>query len=240
MHQFGRICRQNWQNNIRPIRLSASNVNRLIFLPYIVPTTKSARQHSTEQNAPCKIPATQLETKAHSLGWETIQAQVEPYFSQNWKFSSEAKRKGFLAIGLSRAFSNSFPLTLDDRVGVTCQMLYLSLLIDGKILSWALDTEHVLTAITDQLEKMSFAQMLSYRHRIMQVVFGTVSPDMGTSHEWMLYDTLQTMRTIDKRLANDVARGFCQLLKAMTSQERGSISTLGSYLDFREVDVGRT
>lgn len=91
----------------------------------------------------------------------------------------------------------------------------------------------------DQLEKMSFAQMLSYRHRIMEVAFGTVSPDMSISHEWMLHDTLQTMRSMDKGLAIDVVRGFCQLLKAMTSRERGSISTLGSYLEFRELDVGR-
>jgi aristolochene synthase len=56
----------------------------------------------------------------------------------------------------------------------------------------------------------------------------------------MLYDTLQTMRRINKTLANDVARGFCQLLKAMTSQERSSISTIGPYLEFREIDVGKT
>lgn len=65
------------------------------------------------------------------MGWDKIQAHVEPYFSTNWKFPSEKERKGLLTVGLSRAFCNSFPLTLDSRIGVTCKMLYFSLLIDG-------------------------------------------------------------------------------------------------------------
>lgn len=44
---------------------------------------------------------------------------------------------------------------------------------------------------------------------------------------------------MDEVLANDVAQGFCQLLQAQTSQERSTIKTLGSYLKFREIDVGR-
>ncbi|CAG7951742.1 unnamed protein product [Penicillium olsonii] len=180
------------------------------------------RQHSTVPNAPCEIPPGHLETKTHVMGWEKIQTQVEPYFKTNWNFVSEKERKGLLSIGLPHAFCKSFPSTLNNRVGVTCKMLYLSLLID------------------DQLEKMSFAQMLSYRHRTMEVALGSVKPDISISREWMLYDTLQIMRGMDKRLANRVARGFCQLLKAMTSPERNSITNLESYFQFREVDSGRT
>ncbi|CAI7620725.1 unnamed protein product [Penicillium bialowiezense] len=160
--------------------------------------------------------------RSHRLGWEKIQAQVEPYFTTNWKFAGEKEKQGLLAVGLSRAFSNAFPLTLDNRIGVTCKMLYLSLLID------------------DQLEKMNFPQMISYRHRIMEVVLGSSKPDISISREWILYDTFQIMRGMNKPLADDVARGFCHLLKAMTSQERASISNLEPYLEFREIDFGRT
>ncbi|KAJ5250893.1 hypothetical protein N7489_001303 [Penicillium chrysogenum] len=146
---------------------------------------------------------------------------VDPYFGNNWNFACEKEKKGFLGLGLSRAFSHFLPLTLDDRINVTCKILYFSFLID------------------DQLEKMSFPQMLSYRERVMKVALGEASPDRRICHEWMLHDTIMAMRSMDEVLANDVAQGFCQLLQAQTARERTSITTLGSYLESRESDVGR-
>lgn len=98
---------------------------------------------------------------------------------------------------------------------------------------------HLLTFEIDQLEKMSFTQMLSYRDRVMTIALGTASPDRSICLEWMLHDTVLAMRSMDEVLTNDVAQGFCQLLQAQTSQERSTIKTLGSYLKFREIDVGR-
>lgn len=95
------------------------------------------KRYSTAQAAPFHLQygvgPSQLESKTHSLGWEAIQALVEPSFVQHWKFSSEKEKKGFLALGFSRAFSQFFPLTLDERVEVMCKMHYLALLIDGKL-----------------------------------------------------------------------------------------------------------
>ncbi|CAG8947440.1 unnamed protein product [Penicillium salamii] len=216
------ICTWRQWMNLSHTRGLVLTPHQPILSTYSHPSKRPVRQHSTTPNVPCEVPPSHLERKTHSMGWDKIQAHVEPYFSTNWKFPSEKERKGLLTVGLSRAFCNSFPLTLDSRIGVTCKMLYFSLLID------------------DQLEKMSFAQMLSYRHRTMEVVLGSVKPDISISREWMLYDTLQIMRRMDKKLANDVARGFCQLLKAMTSPERNSIKELEPYLELREVDVGRT
>lgn len=73
----------------------------------------------------------------------------------------------------------------------------------------------------------------------MTIALGTASPDRSICLEWMLHDTVLAMRSMDEVLANDVAQGFCQLLQAQTSQERSTIKTLGSYLKFREIDVGR-
>ncbi|KAJ5199648.1 hypothetical protein N7491_009554 [Penicillium cf. griseofulvum] len=219
MYRLQRAC--IWQlKNESPFEVVLA-INRPTFSPYIYSTNKSARQYSTAQNVPCEIPASRLESKTHPLGWEKIQAQVEPYFGNNWSFASEKEKKGFLSVGLSRAFVHSFPLTLDDRIDVTCKMLYLSLLID------------------DQLETLSFTQMWSYRDRIMKVALGTASPDRRICLEWMLHDTVMAMRSMDEALANDVAHGFCQLLQAQTSEERSTIKTLGSYLKFREIDVGK-
>lgn len=82
--------------------------------------------------------------------------------------------------------------------------------------------------------------MLSYRDRLMKVALGAASPDRCICLEWMLHDTVMAMRSMDEVLANDVAQGFCQLLQAQTSQERTTANTLGSYLKFRETDVGKT
>ncbi|KAF3384654.1 Aristolochene synthase [Penicillium rolfsii] len=159
--------------------------------------------------------------EAHPLGWQTIQARVEPYFGQNWKFSSEKTKQGFFAVGFSQAFSQFFPLTLNERVEGTCKMHYLALLID------------------DQLEKMSLSDMLSYRERVIRIARGEESSNRDVCIEWMLSNTLQLMRSIDEVLTNDLVEGFCTLLRAMTAQERLSIAHLGPYLAAREVDVGR-
>jgi aristolochene synthase len=98
--------------------------------------TTSVNRYPTAQAAPFHLQygvgPSQLELKSHPLGWEAIQALVEPSFAQHWKFTSEREKKGFFALGFSRAFSQFFPLTLNERVEVTCMMHYLALLIDGE------------------------------------------------------------------------------------------------------------
>ncbi|KAJ5370984.1 uncharacterized protein N7496_007076 [Penicillium cataractarum] len=177
---------------------------------------------SDRPSQPHGIPQTRLDSKSHPLGWQTIQAQVEPYFAKNWKFSSEKAKQGFLAVGFSQAFSQFFPLTLNERVEGTCKMHYLALLID------------------DQLEKMSLSDMLSYRERVIRIAHGEESPDRDICIEWMLSDTLQFIRNTDEILANDFIKGFCTLLRAQTAEERLTVAHLGPYLTAREVDVGRT
>lgn len=81
--------------------------------------------------------------------------------------------------------------------------------------------------------------MSPYRERVMKIALGTANPDRDICLEWMLHDTLQDMRNIDEILANGAAEGFCQLLQAQTSQNRLSVQTLGSYLNFREIDAGK-
>ncbi|KAJ5782243.1 hypothetical protein N7457_004017 [Penicillium paradoxum] len=221
MHQFQKTRIWKPLKNGYQFVAPGISVNRQIFSLPIHSTNKPVKQYSTAPVVPCEIPPSRLESKTHPLGWKRIQAQVEPYFADNWNFASEKEKKGFLALGFSRAFSHFFPLTLSDRIDVTCKMLYLSLLID------------------DQLEKMSFTQMSSYRDRVIKIAFGKANPDKSICLEWMLHDTITSMQKIDEVLANDVTQGFCQLLQAQTSKERTSIKTLGLYLKFREIDVGR-
>lgn len=102
--------------------------------PQLAQSAKS-RLHSTESDLSFQghgVTPSRLDSKPHPLGWQTIQAQVEPYFGQNWMFPSEKAKQGFFAVGFSQAFSRFFPLTLDERVEGTCKMHYLALLIDGE------------------------------------------------------------------------------------------------------------
>jgi aristolochene synthase len=94
------------------------------------------RHHSTSSDLSFQgrgVTPSRLDSKAHPLGWQTIQAQVEPYFGQHWRFPSEKAKQGFFAVGFSQAFSRFFPLTLNERVEGTCKMHYLALLIDGEL-----------------------------------------------------------------------------------------------------------
>ncbi|KAJ5629484.1 hypothetical protein N7528_003141 [Penicillium herquei] len=155
-------------------------------------------------------------------GLEAIQTSIEPYFQKNWKFASEKERNGFFTLGIARAFSEFFPLVLNDRVDVTGKMHYFAFLID------------------DQFDKMNTVDMLSYRERVIKIAHNKISPNRSNCVEWMLFDTTKTLREIDEALSDDLVEGFCALLRAQTAPERASIKHLGPYLEWREIDAGRT
>ena len=64
-------------------------------------------------------------------------------------------------------------------------------------------------------------------------------PHRDNCLEWMLFDTLHSMRSIDEVLASDVNEGFCALIQGQTTADRLKVKHLGPYLDYREIDVGR-
>lgn len=73
----------------------------------------------------------------------------------------------------------------------------------------------------------------------MAIARGKSSPNHDLCLEWMLHDTLTSMRSVDEALANEVVEGFCKLLQGQTAEHRLTVKHLGPYLEFREVDVGR-
>ncbi|KAJ6113455.1 hypothetical protein N7523_006772 [Penicillium sp. IBT 18751x] len=224
MHRFARACARPMAFGIRrgPPRSRVFELSREYpFQPCVV----APKRYSSE--APLhhqlyEIPPSRLESKIHPLGWEAIQSQTEPWIDQHWTFASEKEKNGFFALGMSRAFSQFFPLTLDDRVEMTCKLHCLIFLID------------------DQLEKMDLLEMLSYRNRVMQVARGQTKPDKAKPYEWMLFEIFQLMKSTDEALAKELIEGFCALLQAQTAEDRMSVKHLGPYLQLREVDVGRT
>ncbi|KAL2006010.1 hypothetical protein VTN00DRAFT_9664 [Thermoascus crustaceus] len=171
---------------------------------------------------PYDIPPSRLQSRVHPLGEERIKAEAEKYFEENWNFDSEKKMRGFFSIGMSKAYSLFFPLTLDDRVDMTNRMLHLSLLSD------------------DKLEKMSLEEMTSYGNRLIQIAEGTAEPDNSIPDERVTHETLQLMRATDQKLTDDVAEAFIILVRKQIGAERLRIEHLGPYLEYREEDVGRS
>jgi hypothetical protein len=73
----------------------------------------------------------------------------------------------------------------------------------------------------------------------MQIARGKAEPNRSVCVEWMLSDTIQSMRAIDEILTSDLVDGFCTLLQMQTAPERTAIKNLGPYLERREIDFGR-
>lgn len=134
MHHFTRACARPMAFGLRIGAPKPRVFELLRKSPFKQVAVSSKRYYSSE--APLhhqlyEIPCSRLESKVHPLGWEAIQAQTEPWLDQHWEFASEKEKKGFFALGMSRAFSQFFPLTLDDRVEMTCKLHCLIFLIDG-------------------------------------------------------------------------------------------------------------
>lgn len=85
---------------------------------------------------------------------------------------------------------------------------------------------------------MDMLDMLQYRKRVMGIARGKASPDRTSCLEWMLFDILHSMRSVDETLTNDIVEGFCTLLQGQTAENRLTVKHLGPYLKQREVDVG--
>lgn len=86
---------------------------------------------------------------------------------------------------------------------------------------------------------MNASEMLSYGDRVMGIANGAIQPDRKICLEWMLSETIRKMHSMDDLLIHDLVQGFCMLLRAQTATKRLSIRHLGTYLESREVDVGR-
>lgn len=213
-------------------------------ISYVTPI-EFRRGNSTNINRsqlwPTDFIPSRLELKSHPLGWKTFQSRVEPYFEQNWPFADDKKKNAFFALGISRALSEWFPLTLDDRISLTGKMNYLLVLIDGKNLYPSIAKIQSFRPANndiDELDNMEMSGLLHYRERIIGIARGEAYPTGDSCLEHMLHDTLGSMRSINENLTNDLVEGLCTLIQGQTAANRLTVKNLGSYLEYREVDVG--
>ncbi|KAI1848550.1 hypothetical protein JX266_005409 [Neoarthrinium moseri] len=86
---------------------------------------------------------------------------------------------------------------------------------------------------------MSFAEGAAYNERLMPLARGTTLPDQSSPVEVMMYELWQSMRNVDKTLADEVLDPMFDFMRAQTNKVRATNMGLGQYLKYREDDVGQ-
>ncbi|KAI0193854.1 Aristolochene synthase in complex with 12,13-Difluorofarnesyl diphosphate [Astrocystis sublimbata] len=166
------------------------------------------------------VPASNWTCSIHPLHEQVIK-EVDGYFLQNWPFPDEKSRKKFVAAGFSRVTCFYFPEAFDDRIHFACRLLTLLFLID------------------DLLEFMSLEDGKAYNEKLMPITRGEVLPDRSKPVEWITYDLWESMRAHDRAMADDIQEPVFIFMRAQTDKKRLEKMDLGSYLEYREADVGR-
>ena len=85
---------------------------------------------------------------------------------------------------------------------------------------------------------MSFNAGKAYNEKLILIARGSVSPDGKIPAEYITYDLWEWMRECDRKLADEILEPLSIFMRAQTDSSRKSCFGLGSYLQYREKDVG--
>ncbi|KAI0448953.1 Aristolochene synthase in complex with 12,13 Difluorofarnesyl diphosphate [Xylaria acuta] len=152
---------------------------------------------------------------------DQIIREVDQYFLDCWAFASEKERKEFVHAGFSRVTCMYFPMANDDRIVSACKLLTVLFLID------------------DLFENMSFEDGEAYNNALMPIMRGERQPNRDIPAEAIMWDLWEDMRALNHDLANEVLEPTFVLMRAQTDRVRKNIKGFGSYLIYRECDVGK-
>lgn len=86
---------------------------------------------------------------------------------------------------------------------------------------------------------MSLSDGKAYNERLMAITRGEVLPDRSIPVEWITYDLWESMRAHDRTMANDIQEPVFTFMRAQTDSKRLEKMGLGTYLEYREADVGK-
>lgn len=91
----------------------------------------------------------------------------------------------------------------------------------------------------DALEYMSLEDGKAYNDKLIPITAGEVLPDRNIPVEWITYDLWESMRAHDRALAVDIQEPVFTFMRAQTDRKRLEKMGLGTYLEYREADVGK-
>ena len=86
---------------------------------------------------------------------------------------------------------------------------------------------------------MSFESGKAYNEKLMPIARGHVLPDRNVPVEYITYDLWEMMRAFDRKLADEILEPVFTFMRAQTDPSRKANFGLGSYLQYREADVGK-
>ena len=86
---------------------------------------------------------------------------------------------------------------------------------------------------------MSFDDGREYNAKLMPIARGDVLPDRSVPVEWITYDLWESMRALDRKLADEILEPVFTFMRAQTDPRRKDGMGLGEYLEYRERDVGK-
>ncbi|MCJ1461971.1 hypothetical protein MMC07_000571 [Pseudocyphellaria aurata] len=150
-----------------------------------------------------------------------VSQEVDDYFLKHWNFADAKAAEKFLKADFSGFACLSLPLAKDDRIHFACRFNALLFLID------------------DVLEEMSLAEGAAYNEKLISILCGEVLPDRSVPAEYMLYDLWESMRAVDKPLADNMIGPTTVFMRFQTDRSRLEFKELGPYLDYRKVDIGK-
>ncbi|CAJ2506370.1 Uu.00g005000.m01.CDS01 [Anthostomella pinea] len=167
-----------------------------------------------------QIPPSGLTALYHPLAEKTIK-EVNDFFLEHWPFESEKYKSRFGVEGWCRVTCYYVCQSLDDRLALACRLVVVLFLID------------------DILESMSLDEGRAYNARLMPIFRGDELPDRNVPVEWISYDIWQDLRACDRELADEMLEPVFAFMRAQTDPIRLQKLDLGSYLEYREADVGK-
>ncbi|KAI0550322.1 aristolochene synthase [Xylaria curta] len=189
----------------------------IITPPGSPPTGRGTPDNSIQVPATCEP---YLKPSWHH-NMDQIIREVDQYFLDHWNFVSDKERKKFVLAGFSRVTCMYFPMANDDRIASACKLLTVLFLID------------------DLLEDMSFEDGAAYNNSLMPIMRGEQQPNRDIPAEAIMYDLWEDMRALNYDLANEILEPTFVFMRAQTDYERKNINGFGSYLIYRERDVGK-
>lgn len=81
----------------------------------------------------------------------------------------------------------------------------------------------------DMIDRMSNADGAAFNSKLADCAQGTVLPDRGIPAQWIMYDLLQALRTVDKTLADELMVFLIEFLLAQVDRSRKEAMTLAAY-----------
>lgn len=86
---------------------------------------------------------------------------------------------------------------------------------------------------------MSLEEGSAYNEKLIPISRGDVLPDRSVPVEYITYDLWESMRAHDRSMANEILEPVFVFMRAQTDRTRTRLMGLGSYLEYRERDVGK-